>query len=127
MAEKVAPITRLTPEQQSAVLYWPMIAKIPIIPCDSRVKGFNFPNWPNADLTTEDWNTNVAAGLYDNGIALRLGQSLQPGLYSFALDFDGEDAVLEFFGVIVSINHASSFGHIRNVLVLSVFYLFKLG
>ncbi|MFL6421072.1 MAG: hypothetical protein ACJ71P_16935 [Nitrososphaeraceae archaeon] len=29
--------------------------------------------------------------------------------------------------VIVSINHASSFGHIRNVLVLSVFYLFKLG
>jgi hypothetical protein len=26
--------TKLTPEQQSAVLYWPTIANIPIIPCD---------------------------------------------------------------------------------------------
>jgi hypothetical protein len=89
--------TKLTPEQQSAVLYWPTIAKIPIIPCDSRVKGFNFPNWSNAVLTAEDWESNVAAGLYDNGIALRLGATLQPGLYSFALDFDGENAVKEFF------------------------------
>jgi hypothetical protein len=30
--------TKLTPQQQSAVLYWPTVAKIPIIPCDSRSK-----------------------------------------------------------------------------------------
>jgi hypothetical protein len=30
--------TKLTPEQQSAVLYWISIAKIPIIRCDSKDK-----------------------------------------------------------------------------------------
>jgi hypothetical protein len=41
---------------------------------------------------------NVAAGLYDNGIALVLGKALpgSPYPYSFALDFDGIDAVLEW-------------------------------
>ena len=90
-------ITKLTQEQQSYVLYWPTIAKIPIIPCDSRNKSFSYP-WKDVDFTSEDWNRNLAAGLYDNGIALRLGPTLQPGVYSFALDFDGIDAVMEFFG-----------------------------
>jgi hypothetical protein len=46
---------------------------------------------------TTDFVANLNAGNYDNGIALRLGQTLQPGVYSFALDFDGLDAVMEFF------------------------------
>jgi hypothetical protein len=91
--------TKLTPEQQSAVLYWPTIAKIPIIPCDSKTKGFNFP-WKDVDFTEVDWEANLASGLYDNGIALKLGKTLpgSPYPYSFALDFDDEDAVMEFFG-----------------------------
>jgi hypothetical protein len=37
---------------------------------------------------------------YDNGIALVLGKTLPgcPYPYCFALDFDGEYAVMEFFG-----------------------------
>jgi hypothetical protein len=46
MTEEPVATTRLTPEQQSAVLYWPTIAKVPIIPCDSKTKGFNF-HWQN--------------------------------------------------------------------------------
>jgi hypothetical protein len=90
--------TKLTSEQQSAVLYWPMTAKIPIIPCDSKAKDFN-SSWKNGiDFSKVDWNEKLAAGEYDNGIALKLGETLQSGLYSFALDFDGIDAVMEFFG-----------------------------
>src|SRR5919197_4814433 len=92
--------TRLTPEEQSAVLRWPMKEKIPIVPCDSRNKGFDFKSWPTFDFSTTDFAANLAAGMYDNGIALVLGKTLpgSPYPYSFALDFDGEDAVMEFFG-----------------------------
>jgi hypothetical protein len=92
--------TKLTPEQQSAVLRWPMKEKIPIIPCDSRNKGFDFKSWPTFDFSTTDFAANLAAGMYDNGIALVLGKTLPgcPYPYSFALDFDGIEAVLEFFG-----------------------------
>jgi hypothetical protein len=95
MTEEAAETTKLTPKQQSDVLYWPTTAKIPIIPCDSKVKGFS-SNWKNGvDFSKIDWNANLAAGEYDNGIALVLGKTLpgSPYPYSFALDFDG----LEFF------------------------------
>ena len=89
---------RLTLEQQSAVMYWPTIAKIPIVPCDSRNKGFT-SNWKNGvDFSKIDWNAKLANGEYDDGIALVLGKTLSSELYSFALDFDGLDAVIEFFG-----------------------------
>jgi hypothetical protein len=94
------PKTKLTIEQQSAVLYWPTTATIPIIPCNSKVKGFS-SNWKNSvDFSKVDFNAKLANGEYDNGIALVLGKTLQPDheIYSFALDFDGLDAVLEFFG-----------------------------
>jgi hypothetical protein len=101
MTEETARTTRLTPEQQSAVLYWPTIAKIPIIPCDdSKTKSFGSHQWKDVDFSALDWESNLASGLYDNGIALKLGKTLpgSPYPYSFALDFDGEDAVKEFFG-----------------------------
>jgi hypothetical protein len=91
--------TKLTPEQQSAVLYWPTIAKIPIIPCDSRTKDVNYQGWNDLDFSQTDFDTKLAAGEYDNGIALVLGKTLsEPYYYSFALDFDGWDAVSEWFG-----------------------------
>jgi hypothetical protein len=101
MAEEPMTSTRLTPEQQSAVLYWPTIAKIPIIPCDdSKTKTFGSYRWKDVDFSQINWQSNVAAGLYDNGIALVLGKTLPgcPYPYCFALDFDGADAVMEFFG-----------------------------
>ncbi len=100
MTGEPATTTRLTPKQQSDVLYWRTIAKIPIIPCDSKVKGFS-SNWKNGvDFSTIDFVANLKAGKYDKGIALVLGKTLSesPYPYSFALDFDGLDAVIEFFG-----------------------------
>jgi hypothetical protein len=82
------------------VLYWPKIAKIPIIPCDSKTKTFGVAKWKDVDFSQTDWEANVTAGLYDNGIAIVLGETLPgyPYPYTFALDFDGQDAVVEFFG-----------------------------
>lgn len=85
MTEEPATRTRLTPGQKSAVLYWPTIAKIPIIPCDSKSKTFGVAKWRDVDFSQTDWKANLAAGLYDNGIAIRLGPTLHEGLYSFAL------------------------------------------
>ena len=92
--------TKLTPEQQSAVLYWPLEAKIPIIPCDSKIKTFGLAKWRDVDFSKIDFTANLAAGVYDNGNAIVLGKTLPgcPHPYSFALDFDGVDAVEKFFG-----------------------------
>jgi hypothetical protein len=79
--------------------YW-LQSKISIIPCDSKTKEFGSHRWKDVDLSSVNWQSNLAAGLYDNGIALRLGKTLpgSPYPYCFALDFDGIDAVIEFFG-----------------------------
>ena len=46
------------------------------IPCDSRKKDFS-SNWKNGvDFSKVDWDAKLAAGLYDNGIALVLGELL---------------------------------------------------
>ena len=68
--------TRLTPEQQAAVMYWPFIAKIPIIPCNSKIKQVTFKDWQILNLDKVDYKNNLESGLYDNGIAVRLGQTL---------------------------------------------------
>jgi hypothetical protein len=91
--------TKLTPEQQSAVIYWTTEPKIPIIPCNSKTKGVNYQGWNDIDFSQIDFGANLANGVYDQGIALVLGKTLsEQGYYSFALDFDGLDAVLEWFG-----------------------------
>jgi hypothetical protein len=81
--------TNLTPEQQSAILYWAKTAKIPIISCDSKTKGVHYKDWPHIDFSQVDFNARLAAGEYDNGIAIVLGKTLSGQYYSFALDFDG--------------------------------------
>ncbi len=90
--------TNLTREQQCAVLYWTSEAKIPIISCNSKTKRVYHKNWSKIDFSQLDFNAKLAAGEYDNGIALVLGKTLSGSYYSIALDFDGWDAVLEWFG-----------------------------
>ena len=90
--------TRLTLEQQAAVIYWPEVAGIPIIEADTGKKHVNVHGWQNLDLTKVDFRAKLANGDYDNGIAIRLGKTLSGQYYSFALDFDGWDAVEEWFG-----------------------------
>jgi hypothetical protein len=65
--------TKLTPEQQSAVLSWPHRRKIPIIHCDSKTKRFD-SQWKSIDFSQIDFSAKLAAGEYDNGIALVLGK-----------------------------------------------------
>jgi hypothetical protein len=91
--------SKLTPEQQSVILDWTTKANIPIIPCDSKSKSVNYHGWNEVDFSQTDFGANLANGLYDQGIALVLGKTLsEQGYYSFALDFDGWDAVAEWFG-----------------------------
>ena len=54
-----------------------MSSKIPIIPCDSKTKAFN-SQWKNIDFIQIDFNSKLANGEYDNGIALVLGTNCRP-------------------------------------------------
>jgi hypothetical protein len=94
MTEQPATTTRLTPEQQSDVRYWYSIAGIPIIPCESKTKSVYYEDCPNIDFSQVDFDANLAAGEYDNGIALILDKTLSGSFYSFALDFDGTGIIL---------------------------------
>ncbi len=83
-----------------SVLYWPRIAHIGLIGCDSKAKQVYVKKWPELDLNSIDYESNLKTGLYKDGIAVRLGPCLSNGskqLYSFALDFDGWDAVVAWF------------------------------
>jgi hypothetical protein len=84
-----------------AVLYWPRIAHIGFIGCDSKAKQVYIKEWQKLDLDSVDYEANLKTGLYNNGIAIRLGPCLSNGnkqMFSFALDFDGWDAVITWFG-----------------------------
>ncbi|HZD35438.1 MAG TPA: hypothetical protein VE130_09560, partial [Nitrososphaeraceae archaeon] len=89
--------TNLTAEQQTATLYWPEIANIPIIPADTRNKKIWLNGWSKVDFTGYDFRSKLENGDYDNGIAVRLGKTLSNEYFSVALDFDGMDAVLSWF------------------------------
>lgn len=89
--------SRLSAGEQTAILYWPEIAHIPIIPADTRNKKIWLNSWSKADFTGFDFRSKIASGEYDNGIAVRLGKTLSDEYYAVALDFDGKDAVLEWF------------------------------
>ena len=93
--------TKLTPEQQNAVLNWPCTNHIPMFECDSRRKKVWIQEWQKRDLNNVDWKAKLQEGCYDNGIVIRLGPCLSNGkqqLYSFALDFDDWEAVEAWFG-----------------------------
>jgi hypothetical protein len=90
-------ITRLSEEEQQAVLYWTETIGVPIFPADTRRKGLYINDWSEIDFASIDYKTNLAKGLYDNGIAIRTGKTSK-GLYLIVLDFDGWNSVIEWFG-----------------------------
>jgi hypothetical protein len=90
--------TILTIEQQRAVLEWPRGVGIGIFQADTKNKLISLMDWPKVDLNKIDYETELASGKYDNGIAGRLGKTLSGDHYAIALDFDGWDAVVAWFG-----------------------------
>jgi hypothetical protein len=90
--------TTLTPEQQKAVLDWPRVVGIGIFQADTKNKKIYLKDWPTIDLSRIDYEAELASGKYDNGIAGRLGKTLTGEYYAIALDFDGWNAVVAWFG-----------------------------
>ncbi|MFY9965199.1 MAG: bifunctional DNA primase/polymerase [Nitrososphaeraceae archaeon] len=90
--------TKLTPEQQAAILRWPEEMDIPIFPANTKVKEIHYNGWQNEDFSKTDFRVKLANGEYDNGIAIRMGRTLSGNHYAIAFDFDGWDAVVEWFG-----------------------------
>lgn len=89
--------TRLTAEDQEALMKWPYVYSIPIFAADSINKRIGLNGWPTLDFNKVDFRKEMLEGKYDNGAAARLGPTLKGDLYSVALDFDGWDAVLAWF------------------------------
>ena len=90
--------TSLTPEQQKATLDWVRVAGIGIFQADTKNKKISLNDWPTIDLSKIDYEAELAAGKYDNGIAGRLGKTISGEYYAIGLDFDGWDAVCVWFG-----------------------------
>ena len=91
-------LTRLSKEEeQQAILYWTETIGVPVFPADTRRKGLYINGWSEINFASIGYKTNLANGLYDNGIAIRTGRTSK-GLYLIVLDFDGWNAVIEWFG-----------------------------
>jgi hypothetical protein len=90
--------TRLSTEQQQAVLYWPTAAEVPVFPADTKRKKISLKGWQETDFAKIDFRSKLDNGDYDDGIAIRTGKTIFGKYYLVAIDFDGIDAVLEWFG-----------------------------
>src|SRR4051812_28300309 len=90
-------VTRLSEEEQQAVLYWTETVGVPVFPADTRRKGLYITDWSEKDFASTEYKTNLVKGLYDKGIAIRTGRTTK-GLYLIVLDFNGLNAVNEWFG-----------------------------
>lgn len=108
LAFSTSSTTNLSPEDQKALMRWPYVYRIPIFAADSVNKGIHVNEWSTCDFSKTDFRKEMLEGKYDNGAAARLGPTLEGGLYSVALDFDGWDAVVVypqsqlFFGQILN-------------------------
>jgi hypothetical protein len=95
--------TKLTPEQQKAIAYWSYTEHIPIIQCNSRDKKVFVNGWQDLDLNNINYKQNIENGIYDHGIAIRLGKTIPADgngltLWSFCIDFDKQKGVEAWFG-----------------------------
>ena len=70
---------------------------MPVFPVNTRRKGLYINGWSEINFANIGYRTNLINGLYDNGIAIRTGRTSK-GLYLIVLDFDGWNAVVEWFG-----------------------------
>lgn len=91
-------LTKLTKEDQEALMRWPYIYGIPIFEADSINKEIHVKKWSTFDFNQINFKAEMLKGRYDNGAAVRLGSTLKGDLYATALDFDGLEAVLAWFG-----------------------------
>ena len=92
--------TRLTPEEKAAILRWPRVEGVPILAHNSTTKECHVPGWSTINLENENFEENLANGLYDAGVSVRTGATLLAcrAKYLIGLDYDGEDAVAARFG-----------------------------
>ncbi|MGA9934578.1 MAG: hypothetical protein WBP83_05595 [Nitrososphaeraceae archaeon] len=90
-------ITRLTPEEQAAVMRWPELLNIGIIQAYTKTKTVALAGWTSLDFIKVDFKADLANGLYDLGIALRTGKTISGNKYLVVLDFDGWEAVIAWF------------------------------
>jgi Bifunctional DNA primase/polymerase, N-terminal len=90
--------SRLSKEQQDDILYWPQIADIGIFAADTVNKKIRLKGWSEKDFSSVDFKEELDSGKYDNGIAIRSGRTISGKYYLIAIDFDGIDAVLAWFG-----------------------------
>ena len=81
----------------AAVSYWTQTIGAHIIEWDSTKKETFHKEWPTEDDTKIDYMTNLQAGLYDKGIAVRTGKLYRgryKGHYLICIDFDTLEAFL---------------------------------
>jgi P4 family phage/plasmid primase-like protien len=90
--------TILSEDQKSSILYWPNVAGIGIFPADTMTKKIYCNGWPELDFSSIDFTSELYNGKYDRGIAVRTGRTISGKYYLIAIDLDGIDAVLEWFG-----------------------------
>jgi hypothetical protein len=90
-------LTSLSEEEQLGILYWTETIGVPVFPADTKHKGIYIKDWSEIDIANIDHRTNLINGVYDNGIAIRTGKTSK-GLWLIVLDFDGWNAVIEWFG-----------------------------
>jgi hypothetical protein len=90
--------SRLSKEQQRDILYWPETAGIGIFAADTKNKEIHLNGWSEIDFSGTDFDAELNNGRYDNGIAIRTGKTISGKHYLVAIDFDGIDTVLAWFG-----------------------------
>ena len=88
----------LSEDQKSSILYWPKKTGIGIFPADTKNKKIYFDGWTRTEFKNTDFNAELDNGRYDRGIAIRTGKTISGKHYLIAIDFDGNDAVLEWYG-----------------------------
>ena len=91
-------ITKLTPGEQAAILRWPELLDIGIIPAYTRTKKVNLVEWQHLNFSEVNFRASLSSGLYDTGIAIRTGKTISGKYYLIVLDFDGWGAVVAWFG-----------------------------
>jgi Bifunctional DNA primase/polymerase, N-terminal len=90
--------SKLSKEQKKAISYWFETVDVGIIPADTKNKAIHQNGWSRIDYSSVDFNGELNSGQYDNGIAVRTGRTISGKYYLIAFDFDGDDAVLAWFG-----------------------------
>jgi hypothetical protein len=75
-----------------------MTAGIPIFPADTKNKEIHLNGWSEKDFSKIDFTAECDSGKYDNGLAIRTGKTISGKHNLIAIDFDGINAVLAWFG-----------------------------